>query len=217
MVQPCTAPLRRMLSTSLTTALYKLGSSWNAPLCARISRLICDIVFHGRLIAIKKKAINRIAHSSYCTFLGAISDTVWVLCCLLGFGFCCDSFSIWYVSWYIRAYADLTFLFFVCSEAYDLFKRCTICFSYCVYYLLFYVFICFSYCGSLPLQSCWSLSCDHGLHCSNMSWCENNRCRFLYNVAKQRFNAKNTSFREFRGLKKMKPLRLQLSFTVGVM
>ena len=62
MVQPCTAPLRRVLSTSSTTALCKLGSSCNAPLCARILRLIaiCDIIFHRRLISVKKKAINGI-------------------------------------------------------------------------------------------------------------------------------------------------------------
>ena len=32
---------------------------------------------------------------------------LWVLCCLLGFGFCCDSFSIWYVSWLAKFHADL--------------------------------------------------------------------------------------------------------------
>ena len=53
-------------------------------------------------------------------------------------------------------YADLTVLFF--SEVYDLF-------SDCVYYLLF--LICFSSSGNLPLQSYWSLPCDHGLHCSD--------------------------------------------------
>ena len=26
----------------------------------------------------------------------------WVLCCLLGFGFCCVSFGTWYVYWYAR-------------------------------------------------------------------------------------------------------------------
>ena len=83
MVQPCAAPLRRVLSTSLTTALYKLGSSWNAPLCARISRLIaiCDLIFY-RLIAIKrKKAINAISwrdfqHWSYDVTLFSSSTAV---------------------------------------------------------------------------------------------------------------------------------------------
>ena len=57
---------------------------------------------------------------------------LWVLCCLLGFGFCCDSFSIWYVSWYVRT---LISPFYFCL-------RYTICFSYCVYYLLFlFVFL----------------------------------------------------------------------------
>ena len=43
----------------------------------------------------------------------------------------------------------------------------TVCFSYCVYYLL--VYVCFPPAGNLPLQSYWSLglSCDHGLHCSD--------------------------------------------------
>ena len=51
---------------------------------------------------------------------------LWVLCCLLGFGFCCDSGSIWYVSWYVRTQLSP---FYFCL-------RYTICFSYCVYYLL---------------------------------------------------------------------------------
>ena len=58
---------------------------------------------------------------------------LWVLCCLLGFGFCCDSFRIWLyfdVSWYVR-WSHLLFCL-----------RYTICFSYCVYYLLFlFVFL----------------------------------------------------------------------------
>ena len=45
--------------------------------------------------------------------------------------------------------------------------RYTICFSYGVYYLLFC--ICFSSWGNLPLQSYWSLSCEHGLHCSHVN------------------------------------------------
>ena len=36
---------------------------------------------------------------------------------------------------------------------------------YCGYYLPF--FTCFSSWGFLPLKSYWSLSCDHGLHCSD--------------------------------------------------
>ena len=72
-VQTCTAPLRRVLSTSLTiTASYKLGPSWNVPLCAQISRL-----FHRRLIAFEeqKKAINPTTISRIRTFLGAIYKT----------------------------------------------------------------------------------------------------------------------------------------------
>ena len=57
---------------------------------------------------------------------------LWVLCCVLGFGFCCDSFSIGYTVYFeacilIRTHADLTFF---CL-------RYTICFSYCVVYFLF--------------------------------------------------------------------------------
>ena len=54
--------------------------------------------------------------------------------------------------------------------------RYTICFTYFVYHLLFftpeYSSICFSPWGNLPLQSYWSLSCDHGLHCSDESMWE---------------------------------------------
>ena len=63
---------------------------------------------------------------------------LWVLCCLLGFGYCCDSFRILYdvntsyVCILIRTYADLTFYFCL---------RYTICFSCCVYYLLFFIYL----------------------------------------------------------------------------
>ena len=62
----------------------------------------------------------------------------------------------------VRTYADITFLFFL-SEVYQVPGK--ICFSYCVYYPLFlFVFLMW---GNLPLQSYWSLSCGHGLHCSD--------------------------------------------------
>ena len=58
---------------------------------------------------------------------------LWVLCCLLDFGFCCDSFSIFmiiqdtrYVSWYVHT---LISPFYFCL-------RYTKYFGYCVYYLL---------------------------------------------------------------------------------
>ena len=35
-------------------------------------------------------------------------------------------------------------------------------------------FICFLPGGNLPLQSYWSLSCDHGLHCIDELMQENN-------------------------------------------
>ena len=82
---------------------------------------------------------------------------LWLLCCLLGFGLCCNSFNIRMICIPIRTHADLTFYFCL---------RYTICFSYvlCVLSSVFYLF-CSS--GNLPLQSYWSLSCDHGLHCSD--------------------------------------------------
>ena len=56
---------------------------------------------------------------------------VWILCGLLHFGFCCDSLSIWYVS-YVRTL--ISPFFYSCL-------RYTICFSYFVYYVLFYCFL----------------------------------------------------------------------------
>ena len=58
----------------------------------------------------------------------------------------------------IRTYVRWSILFFCLMY--------TICFSYCVHYFLFNLF---SSWGNFPLQSYWSywsLSCDHGLHCS---------------------------------------------------
>ena len=56
----------------------------------------------------------------------------------------------------VRTYADLTFLFL--SEVYDLFQLVIIV---CII-LCFYLFS--SSGGNFPIQSYWSLSCDHGLH-----------------------------------------------------
>ena len=53
---------------------------------------------------------------------------LWVLCCLLGFGFCFDSFSIWYI--FLDTCADLTFL--CLSEVCDLFHL--LCVLSCVFY-----------------------------------------------------------------------------------
>ena len=53
------------------------------------------------------------------------------LCCLLGFGFCCDSFSIRYICILIRTYADLTVLFL--SEVYDLFQLLCVRIIFCFY------------------------------------------------------------------------------------
>ena len=82
-----------------------------------------------------------------------------VIRCLLGFGFCCDSFSIlvWYqICILIRTYVDRTFLFFVWGIR---FVSVIVCIIFCFYL--------FSSWGNFPLQSYWSLSCDHGLHCSD--------------------------------------------------
>ena len=81
---------------------------------------------------------------------------LWVLCCLLGFAFCCDSFSIWYVSY---TYVRWSHLSYFCL-------RYTICFSYSVCDIIF-CFYWFSSWGNFQLQSYWSLPYDHGLHCSD--------------------------------------------------
>ena len=80
---------------------------------------------------------------------------LWVLCCLIGFGFCCDSFSIlvWYPCILVRTYADLTFFVLVWGIR---LVSVIVC-------IIFRVYL-FSSWGNLPLQSYWSLSCDHGLH-----------------------------------------------------
>ena len=79
---------------------------------------------------------------SMCLFL-------WVLCGPLGF--CGDSYSVPHVpDTYVRGPH-----FYFCL-------RCTMWFSYHVYYSLLYFYF---FRGILPLQSYWSLSCDHGLHC----------------------------------------------------
>ena len=82
-----------------------------------------------------------------------------VLCCLLGFGFCCDSFNIWYICTLIYTYVRaLISPFCFSSEVYDLLQLLG---------LLSTVLFVFLPWGNLPLQSYWSTSCDHGLHCSD--------------------------------------------------
>ena len=88
-----------------------------------------------------------------------LSFFLWVLLvsCLLGFGFCRDSLSIWsmYLDKYVRG--SHLFSFFVWGTR---FASVTVCIIFC--------FSCVSSWGNLPLQSYWrSLSCDHGLHCSD--------------------------------------------------
>ena len=96
-----------------------------------------------------------------CLFHPAFFFFLWVLLI--------NTFSILYeyVSLYIRIilpYADLTFFCFVWGTWYK------ICFSYSYILLcvlisrfLFYVFV--SSRRNLPVQSYWSLSREHGLHC----------------------------------------------------
>ena len=72
---------------------------------------------------------------------------------------CVQSFSIWYdihAPWYVRT---LISPFYFCF-------RYTICFSYCIPGIIFCFYL-FSSWGNFSLQICWSLSCDHGLHCSH--------------------------------------------------
>ena len=63
-----------------------------------------------------------------------VSSSIFLVTRISGFGFCRDSFSIRVIRILIRTYVDLTF--FSC-------RRHTICFSYCVYDLLFLRNICF--------------------------------------------------------------------------
>ena len=81
---------------------------------------------------------------------------LWVLGCFLGFGFCCDNFSMISIS--PRRCADSPFHFCL---------RYTTCFSYCVYYLLFYamygVFVFLLRYSSTP-ELLQPLSGDHRLH-----------------------------------------------------
>ena len=78
---------------------------------------------------------------------------LWVLCCHLGFGFCCDSWSIWYIRILIRW--SLLFIFVWGIR----FVSVIVCIIFCFYM--------FSSWGNFPLQSYWSLPCDHALHCSD--------------------------------------------------
>ena len=67
------------------------------------------------------------------------------------------AYLVWYNTYLdmYYTYADLIFIFL--SEAYDLFQL--VCVLFCFYL--------FSSSSKFPLQSYWSLSCDHGLHCSH--------------------------------------------------
>ena len=66
---------------------------------------------------------------------------LWVICCLLGFGFCCDSFRIWYV-YIIYSLISHFFKIFVWGIW---FVSVIVCIIFCFYL--------FSSCGNLPLQS----------------------------------------------------------------
>ena len=77
-----------------------------------------------------------------------------VLCCLLGFGFCCDLFSVYIEMLYIHVYADLKTFYF---------RNGYVSVIVCIIFRL----LLFSSWGNLPLQSSWSHFRDHGLHCSD--------------------------------------------------
>ena len=70
---------------------------------------------------------------------------------------CCDSFSVRYVSH--TCIRSPPFIFLVWGMRFVSVVVCIFC------------FFLFSSWGNLPLQSYWSLSCDHGLHCSDDSMC----------------------------------------------
>ena len=74
---------------------------------------------------------------------------LWVLCCLLGFGFCCDSFSMLVmISIYLGTYVRWSNLFtFVWGLR---FVSAVVCVIFCFYL--------FSSWGNFPLQRYWSLS-----------------------------------------------------------
>ena len=66
----------------------------------------------------------------------------WVPCCLLDFGFCCDSFSIYIMIHQVYIYTSYICILIGTLISPFLCLRYTICFSYCVYYLLFlFVFL----------------------------------------------------------------------------
>ena len=101
---------------------------------------------------------------------------LWVLCCLLGFAFCWDSFNIWYIyiSWYVRTLISPSFL----SEVYDLFQLLHV--SSCV-------FICFP--PEVIFRSRVIGACPVTTDCIvAMSYCENNN-----NIIRGRFNKKPSS------------------------
>ena len=84
---------------------------------------------------------------------------LWVLCCRRGFGFCCDSFSVWYISCIlIRTYTMISPFYF--CLVYALFHSVPIVCIIFRLYLFFSLLI-----GNHPLQSYLSLSCDHELRC----------------------------------------------------
>ena len=85
------------------------------------------------------------------------------VCCLIGFGFCRDSFSIWYVWWYVL-YVRWSHLLFL-SEVYDLFMLL------CIDYLVFFQEVIF--------PSRIIAACPVTTDCIvAMRWCENNNLVF---------------------------------------
>ena len=136
--------------------LFVFPAEWgNLPLQSYWS-LFCD---HG-LLGIDEFMLEQ-QHMIWTSF---VSSGLFLVGTMLSTrsGFCCDPFSIWYVFWYVR---DLTILFVWGIRFVSVMV---------VYYLLF--FICFSSWGNIPLQSYWSLPCDHGLHCTDELTLEQQQC-----------------------------------------
>ena len=122
-----------------------------------------------------------------------------VQCCLLSFGFCCDSFSIWYTPEYASWYVVRTLIspLYFCLRI--RFISGVVCSIFCFY--LFYSW------GNSPIQSYWSLSCDDGLHSSDELIENNNNTRFAsfgmimicWTLSDGKYNVNRERYRYIRG------------------
>ena len=115
------------------------------------------VLFSSFFLALLMLTYLRFFFSSFLPFFDFDLDSVcfhpvfflWVLCCLLGFGFGCDSFSILVmISIYLGTYVRWSNLFtFVWGLR---FVSAVVCVIFCFYL--------FSSWGNFPLQRYWSLS-----------------------------------------------------------